>query len=588
MSSSNSSRSALDAEAKQAAAVELPLGKQERRAARIATKAAAAAAAAATAEAEARARQTHKQTARATTRATRDQHSAGQAHDSNRSSSSSSDYDGNLSDGDDNDHEEEQQQGNGGADANSADDNDPEDDSADDEGVTDVTTLAGMQAALMLVLQQQKQAEAAAKAQRAQDRARIAQLETQLQQQAASTVRMGIMPSSSVIAPAARSTLKTEPAVAARQRQLQQLQETSGASPSLKQRQRAMETAEAARAPAAPGVQAALRAAPPRADLPKVKQELEAAALSKDPTLLKAWQFQIERLLRVMEAASEQEFTFGDRLSTARLHWDAGIDAWWTSLCESRASTAEAQVCSWAGLIAALQATYAPVSDGLAAGREMQQIRQGTSESMEAYVRRALDLQSRLSEGQWPSAVVAMLVLNGVDETRFPWTCSAMHMEAAEFAARQLDGRGPDMAIMAHRLRTKAASEPKVQRGAGAGGSNAGELASLKAELAKIQRQLAQGSATTHTAAALNTFSGSSTSGDSEGRERSTQRGGRGGSKFAGKRLSSTERQRRYDNDLCFRCNKAGHISRECPERTAQKQQQQHERGAEGAPSSGN
>ena len=471
-------------------------------------------------------------------------------------------------------------------------------DSDEDESETDVSTPEGMQAMLVTLMKQQKLAKAAAKAERMQDRALIAQLQAQLQQQATSAVRLGTTFSTGVLAPAARSTLKAEAGVLAQQQTA--AASAAAATPETQQR------AEEARSPAAPGVQAAALAAPPRRELPKVKQELEASALSKDPTLLKAWVFQMERLLRAMEQGSAQAFTFGDRLSVAQDHWDAGIEAWWTSLCDARAASMSPSVCSWAGLIAALHETYAPVSDALAAAREMHQIKQGTSESMEAYVRRVLELQGRVPPGRLPSHVVGDLALNGVDEARFPWTLSIVRGEAAGYANSQASGQGPDMAFIAHRLRTQAASEPKVSRGAGS--SNA-ELVSIKAELARMQRQLAQSAQAAHTAALYTAGSSgdnpsSSNSSTSSGQKADRSgwrgmsgrgrgmRGGRGGGASPRQPLDDAELNRRYEAGLCFECGKEGHIGRDCPKRTARKQQQQqqqqNERGAEGAPSSGN
>jgi len=480
---------------------------------------------------------------------------------------------------------------------------------SESERDVDLSESVNIQAMLVQLMKQQKQAKAAAKKERAQDRALIAQLQQQLQQQAISTVRLGTSLSAGVPAPAARSTLKTEPDVLAQQQAAATAAATPASAVEVQQR------AAAARAPAAPGVQAAALAAPPRRELPKVKHELEAAGLSKDPSLLKAWVFQMERLLRAMEQSSAQEFTFGDRLSVAQDHWDASMEAWWTSLCDARAVAGLPAVCSWVGLLAALNETYAPVADGLAAARELHQIKQGAAESMEAYVRRVLELQSRIPPGRLPSHVIGDLAINGVDESRFPWTLSIVRGEASGYANTQPSGQGPDMAFIAHRLRTQAVSEPKVMRGAGAG-SNSAELTSIKAELAKMQRQLAQSAQITHMAALYTANGTSGTSGGTSGsgagmhnayssdkgssnswrgggrRGRGNGRGRGGNTPTSGNRqpLDEAELTRRYEAGLCFECEQEGHIGRDCPKRATRKQQQQqqHERGAEGAPSSGN
>lgn len=467
-----------------------------------------------------------------------------------------------------------------------------EDDS--DNGQSDIQSM------LLQLLQQQKRDKAIAKQREARHQAEMAQLRQQLQQQATSAVRLGTAFSATgVPAPAARSTLKTEPGVLAQQ----QAAATAAAAPGLSAAE-VQQRAAAARAPGAPAVQAAAQAAPPRRELPKVKQELEAVALAKEPALLKAWVFQMERLLKAMELSSTQEFTFGDRLSVAQDHWDAGMEAWWTSLCDARAAAGQPAVCSWAGLLAALHETYAPVADGLAAAREMHAIKQGASETMEAYVRRVLELQSRIPPGRLPSHVIGDLALNGVDESRFPWTLSIVRGEATAHANAQPSGQGPDMAFLAHRLRTQAHSEPKVGRGAGGGGSSA-EFASLKAEVAKMQRQMQQHSQVTHMAALYTAGGGGSSSSPAQGTSKSGiggtwrggsrgrgARGGRGGGATSRQPLDDAELNRRFDAGLCFECGEEGHIGRDCPKRAARKQQlqyaQQNERGAEGAPSSGN
>ena len=84
-----------------------------------------------------------------------------------------------------------------------------------------------------------------------------------------------------------------------------------------------------------------------------------------------------------------------------------------------------------------------------------------------------------------------------------------------------------------------------------------------------MQRQMAHGAQVAHTAAVrtsgadLAENSRGNTSGSAGGMSQGrTKRSG----KPTGKRMSSAERQRCYDNELCFFCKKSGHVSRECPE----------------------
>ena len=227
---------------------------------------------------------------------------------------------------------------------------------------------------------------------------------------------------------------------------------------------------------------------------------------------------------------------------------------------------------------------------------------------MEAYVRRVLELQGRIPSGRLPSHVVGDLALNGADESRFPWTLSIIRGEVMAFANNHLSGQGPDMSFIAHRLRTQAASEPKVARHAAAGAGSSSELSAIRAELAKLQRQLAHSTSVAHTAAIStagqsNTNGASASSSDSSASKRSRRPGARRGPKQQGtgasgtgdgqrKQLDDDELARRFDAGLCFECNEPGHIGRDCPERAARKKQQKQERlqqqGAERAPSSEN
>lgn len=463
---------------------------------------------------------------------------------------------------------------------------DPEEESDDEASPANLLALIGQ-----LRAEQRRAAQ-----QRKSDVAALLALQQQLALHAATAARVGTVLPIATLAPASRSTLKTEPGLAA------QAQAAATAAPDATARRVAQEQAEEARSPTAPGVEAALRAAPPRMALPEVKPELEATKLARDPALLAAWLFQMERHLRVLEQSSTTPYTFGDRLNVATNFWDAGMQAWWITTCEARAAQSLPAIVSWEGLVSALREAYSPVADALEASRQIQYIKQAAAETMEAYVRRALDLQARLAPAQWPSHVIAEAILNGVDSSRFPQAYNTVRTEATVIANAHA-GRGPEAPFVATRLRSLAQSEPAHARG----GASSSEIAGLRAEMAKMQRQFSQ-NASAHTAALYTAspddssnsgfngsgnfatrgrggrggFRGGFRGGSSRG-GRGGSRGGRGGAKRTP--LDGSELDRRYAEGLCFDCGEPGHIGRDCPTRSGGGDGQE---GAGGAPKSKN
>jgi hypothetical protein len=141
------------------------------------------------------------------------------------------------------------------------------------------------------------------------------------------------------------------------------------------------------------------------------------------------------------------------------------MQLWWSSRQQAAAAAGE-QVQSWAAFVAALRKQFVPSGDEQLARMELFRLKMRSGESMAAYLQRAVLLVVRAG-GLVEGKTAAALALEGVDKSRFPFTCAAVARKE-----RAAGVAGMSFAQMREELTAEAAVEPQLGRGSSSSSSS--------------------------------------------------------------------------------------------------------------------
>lgn len=184
-------------------------------------------------------------------------------------------------------------------------------------------------------------------------------------------------------------------------------------------------------------------------------ERLQAAKAASD-TVLEDWIFELESCL-VASGVSQQGFEV--QMAQTRACWDRDVNTWWNG-AQEEAQMAGKPILTWDAFLEAIRANYTPGGDVEKARRELMAVRQPDDEAMDAYVTRVQALFNRVPRTIVPSQVAAMLLLDGIDQQRFPQSWSAM-MEREQEARAKPPYRGLSFEQLRALLPSVAAREPR-------------------------------------------------------------------------------------------------------------------------------
>ena len=288
-------------------------------------------------------------------------------------------------------------------------------------------------------------------------------------------------------------------------------------------------------------------------------------------TALDDWLFKLGQLFaqtRMPETAWEE------RLQTAWLYWDRNMSLWWNG-CQEAAEVAHAPILTWAAFVSALRKQFVPAGDSHLARTELFKLRMRSSEGMEAYMQRAVLLVPRAGS-LVDSKTGAALALEGVDKSRFPFTCAAVARKEREAVG------GLVFAQMRQELTTEATQEPQLGRGGGGGGggssssssgsSNSSSNSSSRGRTNKgssskqmrisaLQQQLAALEEADDDDYDSNSYSAAPLATAASGSEVRCFKCGLAGH-------ISSECKSKKELRSCFRCKEVGHVRSSCPQRS--------------------
>jgi hypothetical protein len=197
-------------------------------------------------------------------------------------------------------------------------------------------------------------------------------------------------------------------------------------------------------------------------------------------TALEDWLFKLDQLFT---QTRRPETDWLGRAQLAQLYWDRHMALWWQGRQEV-AVQAGAPIQSWVAFVAALRKQFVPAGDAQLARTELFKLRMRSGETMEAFMQRAVLLVARAG-GLVESKTAAALALDGVDKSRFPFTCAAVARKE-----RAAGVAGMSFAQMREELSAEAAMEPQLSGRGGGGGSNSSSSSNGGAKGATNSRQL--------------------------------------------------------------------------------------------------
>ena len=297
-------------------------------------------------------------------------------------------------------------------------------------------------------------------------------------------------------------------------------------------------------------------------------------------TALEDWLFKLEQLFT---QTRKPESAWMERAQAAQLHWDRHMSLWWSGRQEV-AAAAGAPIQSWTAFVAALRKQFTPAGDAEAARTELFHIKMKSGETVETYLQRAVLVVARAG-AKVESRTAAALTLGGMDQSRFPFTCSNVSR-----LERDAGDAGMSFAQMREALSREATVEPKLgARGASSSGSSGSSGGSAKPNnrqlrINALQQQLRaleeadeedgasadEQSESSFSAAPIATGNGT--------RESRCSKCGKAGHAALDCRSKAELRN-------CYGCGQTGHIKSKCPKLKQKGQTQGATAAASGKPS---
>ena len=280
-------------------------------------------------------------------------------------------------------------------------------------------------------------------------------------------------------------------------------------------------------------------------------------------TALEDWLFKLEQLFT---QTRKPESDWQGRAQLAQLHWDRHMAMWWTGRQEAAAAAGE-PILSWVAFVAALRRQFVPAGDSQLARSELFKLKMRSGETMEAYMQRAVLLVARAG-GLVEGKTAAALSLEGVDKSRFPFTCAAVARKE-----RAAGAMGMSFAQMREELTVEAAMEPQLSGRSGSssnssGGNNGssssgnsgakGATNSRQLRINALQQQLRALEEGDEEEDALESFGVAPIAPGSD-RDRCYKCGAEG--------HTTPDCKSRKELRSCFHCRQPGHLRSKCPER---------------------